>query len=269
MIINQTIVLIKLKYHRMKKNLLVLVICLFCIGQNLQAKDEVIKIVVLGSSTAAGSGPANSANAWVNQYRQYIKAINASSEVINLAVGGYTTYHVLPSDFTPPTDRPSPDTDHNITKALSLNPDVIIINLPSNDAASNYTVVEELNNYKLILEKAAVRNVPVFITTTQPRNFSFEQRQNLIAVCDSTIKRQGTKSIDFWTGIATAGGTINPIYDSGDGVHLNDAAHTVLKNRVVSSNILTYSRSDNEKDTINIDFGSTLSTGAWNNLDSP
>ena len=233
---------------------------------SLQAKEGVIRIVVLGSSTAAGTGPQNPANAWVNQYTQYVKSVNSASDVINLAVGGYTTYHVMPSDFTPPTDRPSPNTERNITKALSYSPDVIIINLPTNDANANYTVTEQLNNYKVILAKATEKNVPVFITTTQPRNFSADQRQNLIAMRDSTIKKWGTKAIDFWTEIANADGTINTKYDMGDGVHLNDAAHTVLKDRVVKSSVLTHSRSDNDKDTINIDFGTTISTGNWNNL---
>ena len=253
----------------MRKIILFIVACLFIwSAESLQAGNGVIKIVVLGSSTAAGAGPTNSANAWVNQYRQYVKAVNASSEVINLAVGGYTTYHVMPSDYAAPANRPSPNTDHNITKALSHHPDVVIINLPTNDAANNYTVVEQLANYKLILEKATAQNVPVWITTTQPRNISLEQRQNLIAMRDSTIKKYGTKAIDFWTDIATAEGTINSMYDMGDGTHLNDAAHTILKDRVVNTDILTYSRSDNEKDTINVDFGSTLSSNAWNNLNS-
>ena len=237
-------------------------------GVVLHAKDGVIKIVVLGSSTAAGSGPTNIANAWVNQYRQYVKSVNSSSEVVNLAVGGYTTYHVMPSDYTPPAGRPAPDAAHNITMALSHNPDVIIINLPTNDAASNYTVVEQLNNYKAILAKATAQKVPVFVTTTQPRNFSADQRQNLIAVRDSTKKQYGTKAIDFWTDIANTDGTVNSKYDMGDGVHLNDAAHTVLKNRVVATSVLTYSRADNDRDTINIDFGTTLSAGNWNNLDN-
>lgn len=252
----------------MKKIFTLFIMFLIAGGLNLQAKDGVIKIVVLGSSTAAGTGPQNPANAWVNQYSQYVKSVNSSSDVINLAVGGYTTYHVMPSDYTPPTDRPSPNTEHNITKALSYSPDVIIINLPTNDANGNYTVTEQLNNYKVILAKAAEKNVPVYITTTQPRNFSADQRQNLIAMRDSTIKKMGTKAIDFWTDIANADGTINTTYDMGDGVHLNDAAHTVLKDRVVKSSVLTYSRSDNDKDTINIDFGTTISTGNWNNLNT-
>ncbi|MEM6349031.1 MAG: hypothetical protein AAF927_34410, partial [Bacteroidota bacterium] len=50
------------------------------------------KIVVLGSSTAAGSGASSSDSAWVNRYRQYLQSINPDNQVVNLAQGGYNTY---------------------------------------------------------------------------------------------------------------------------------------------------------------------------------
>lgn len=238
-------------------------------GTNIYATDAgVIKIVVLGSSTAAGSGPTNVANAWVNQFRRYVQSVNASSDVINLAAGYYTTYHIMPSTYTPPAGRPAPDPERNITKALSYYPDAIVINLPTNDATNSYTVAEQLSNYTEVLTKAALQKVPVYVSTTQPRNLSVELRQNLIAMRDSTTKKLGKYAIDFWTGIAAADGTINPLYDMGDGVHLNDAAHTILANRVEATDILSHSRDVNEPDTINLDFGTTLSTGAWNNLDN-
>lgn len=253
----------------MKKLSLLITFCLFfALGNNLFAEDKVINIVILGSSTAAGSGPKNAANGWVNQYRQYVQSINANSTVTNLAIGGYTTYHVMPSDYTAPDGRPAPDENHNITKALSLNPDVIIINLPTNDAAKGYTVEEQLFNYLKLAQLAYSRSIPVYITTTQPRNISAELRQNLMDVRDSISRNLGNKCIDFWTDIANEDGTVNSKYDSGDGVHLNDDAHTLLKNRVVSTDILDYSRIYSNIDTINIDFGTTLSGKGWNNFQS-
>ena len=52
------------------------------------AQLESYKIVVLGSSTAAGAGVSSSDSAWVNRYRNYLESINPDNEVINLAVGG-------------------------------------------------------------------------------------------------------------------------------------------------------------------------------------
>lgn len=251
----------------MKKILpILLLLLLFAVSSTLSAQNEVIKVVVLGSSTAAGTGPTDSGNAWVNQYREYLKEINISNEVINLAVGGYSTYQVMPSGFTAPSDRPAPDVSHNITKALSLSPDVIIINLPTNDAASGYTKVEQMYNYSVILDSAAIKNVPVYIATTQPRNLSTELRQNLMDVRDSINKYLGEKAIDFWTDIANADGTIATAYDMGDGVHLNDAAHILLASRVEGEDILKYTVDIADYDTINIDLGSLVSTGNWNNM---
>ena len=252
----------------MTKSLRISLLCALIFPLLLSAQNSTIKVAVLGSSTAAGSGPTNTANAWVNQYRQYLKTLNVSNDVINLAVGGYTTYQVMASDYTSPADRPSPNTDHNITKALTYNPDVIIVNLPTNDAASNYTVAEQLSNYRAIQAQAATRNIPIYIATTQPRYGTVEQRKNLMDVRDSINRVFGSKAIDFWTGIANEDGTIQTQYNSGDGVHLNDAAHTVLKNRVVAADILKYSRTESTHDTINIDFGTTLSSGTWNNLNT-
>lgn len=201
-------------------------------------KDKAIRIVVLGSSTAAGTGPRDLRNAWVNRYRKYLQAINGYHEVYNLAVGGYTTYHLLPSGTSVDSTRPQPDIKHNVTKALSLNPDAIIINLPSNDAARSFSVNEQLGNYQVILSEAAAANVPVWITTTQSRNLDSSGRQLLIDMRDSTYSNYGDKAIDFWSEIATLDGTINVIYDSGDGIHLNANGHKILFERVVEKGIL-------------------------------
>ncbi len=198
-----------------------------------------IKIVVLGSSTAAGVGPSSSDSAWVNRYRKHLYQLNTTSNVVNLAVGGYTTYHLMPDDFQPPGNRPAPSVGHNITTALLLDADVIIINLPSNDAARNYSVAEQLANYDSVLAKAGEKNVPVWITTTQPRNLSSSQRQNLMAMRDSTFSRFGEKAIDFWNGLANEDGTIKPEFNSGDNIHLNDKAHRILEQRVIEKDVLS------------------------------
>lgn len=253
----------------MKKFTLLFAIVFTLISSGIaEVQDGVIKVVVLGSSTAAGTGPTNSSNAWVNQYRTYLKGLNPSSEVINLAVGGYSTYQVMPSSSTPASGKPSPDASHNITKALSYSPDVIIINLPTNDAASGYTVEEQMFNYKVVLDSAAAKSVPVYVATTQPRNLDATGRANLIAMRDTIYKYIADKAIDFWTTIANADGTISSTYDYGDGVHLNDAAHILLAERVKAMDILKYSHDDTVYDTINIDLGdpTATSTGNWNNL---
>ncbi len=204
-------------------------------------KGKIERIVILGSSTAAGKGPSSIDSSWVNRFRRYAEKVNLLNKVINLAVSGYTTYHIMPDGFVPTKkNRPLPSKGHNITKALELNPTSIIINLPSNDAFFKYSVDEQIANYKVILKKAKEQNVPVWITTTQPRNNNSDSTmtKELITMRDSTYSLCGNHTIDFWTTLATEKGKINPKYDSGDGIHLNDAGHKILFERVVVKGII-------------------------------
>jgi len=153
---------------------------------------EPVTVVVLGSSTAAGTGPREIGNAWVNRYLAYAESLDADNQVINLAKGGYTTYHLMPRDHLSPEGRPQPDPCRCITMALHLNPDAIVINLPSNDAAYGYSEEEQLANYDSLLALASRREIPVWITTTQPRNLTVQGRANLMAVRDSTLPGLGT-----------------------------------------------------------------------------
>jgi hypothetical protein len=170
----------------------------------------------------------------------------------------------MPTGHNPPGGRPNPDTQRNITKALNLNPDAIIINLPSNDAAFGFSVTEQLANYDSILVLSKRQNVPAWISTTQPRNLSESGRLNLMAMRDSTFARYGHKAIDFWTDLARPDGRINPAYNSGDGVHLNDAGHRILFNRVVEANI-----SDSIVTDIHFSDHIPLEIALYNNYPNP
>ncbi|MGV3539437.1 MAG: GDSL-type esterase/lipase family protein [Rufibacter sp.] len=186
-------------------------------------------IVVLGSSTAAGTGPSAQDSAWVWRYRTYLTQKNTDFNVINLAVGGYTTSSILP------TNNPQ----NNITKALSYNPDAIIINMPSNDAANGVSVQQQMANYDIIAQEAAQANVPLYVTTTQPRNFNGDQAkiQIQLDMIPATNTKFGDKTIDFWTGFQDNTNQMNSLYNSGDGVHMNNLAHRIMFERIVAENI--------------------------------
>lgn len=195
-----------------------------------------VHVVVLGSSTAAGTGPADPANAWVERYRAYLESANAGHTLTNLARGGYNTYRILPAGLGGPDHRLQPDTTRNIERALA-DADAIIINLPSNDANLGIDVATQLAHYATIRARADVSGVPLWIATTQPRNFDAAKRANALAMRDSTRARFGNRSIDFFTGIARPDGTISSLYDAGDGIHLNDAGHAVLFARVAEAGV--------------------------------
>lgn len=195
-------------------------------------------IVVLGSSTSAGTGPSEPKNAWVPRYRAYLQRRFPAFELANLAVGGFTTFQVQPSDFIPPAGRPAPVADKNITAALALKPDAIIVNLPSNDAAAHVPLAEQLANYERIGDLATAAHVPLWVTTSQPRNFGEGAQRTLLTQASAGIKsRFAPRVLDFWTPFADATGRILPEHDSGDGTHLNDAAHARLVEIVAAAEV--------------------------------
>lgn len=59
----------------------------------------------------------------------------------------------------------------------------------------------------------------------------------MFATRDETFERFGTRTIDFFSGLGRPDGTILSPFATGDGVHLNDAAHAVLFARVADARI--------------------------------
>jgi lysophospholipase L1-like esterase len=210
------------------------------VNPNTIGACSVKKIVVLGSSTAYGTGASPSSNSWVNRYANYLQQLNASNSVVNLAVWGYSTYQLMPTTSLPPVGRPVPDTLHNITAAITQNPDAIIVNLPSNDIVAGYTVSEIESNYQTIKDAATQANVPIWFTTTQPRtaNMNAAGQSNQMLLRDWITSTFAPRSVDFWTTLANADGTISSSYAAGDGVHVNNLGHQKLYNRVAGSNLI-------------------------------
>ena len=202
----------------------------------------IYKIVVLGSSTAAGVGPIDINNAWVWRYRNFLTQIDTRYVVENLAVGGFTTYNILPTGTSIPSGiGKTIDTEKNITKALTLNPHGIIINLPSNDAAASFPTIDQITNYHLIRNTALGQGVPVWISSPQPRYFGTNTTAlNIqLEMVTATTVEFGEYAFDFWNGFGIIGGNgILPEFDV-DGVHMNDAGHKILYERVVAKGIHT------------------------------
>lgn len=196
-------------------------------------------IVVIGSSTAAGNGASTLDSAWVWRYRRYVKAADPKAMVVNLAVGGYTTYDLMPSDYTPPTGRPTPKTAANITMALTYNPNAIIVNLPSNDANAGYAISEQMSNYAAMYALAGKANAKMWIMTSQPKYLTdLAKRALLTGAKDSILLVYKSQAINVWDGLAAADATILPKYNSGDGTHLNDAGHRFIYDKTVAAKVL-------------------------------
>jgi lysophospholipase L1-like esterase len=204
-------------------------------------RTTVIRIVVMGSSTAAGAGATHPDSAWVNRYRAFVQKNYPGTEVINLARGGYSTYHLMPGQAAwPPAGRPMPDTARNITKALSLRPNAIILNLPSNDAAAGYALEEQLANFDTIVQSSRRAGVPIWVGSTQPRHFSAAKIWIQLLARDSILEKYGAFAVNFWDDVAEPNGLIQWQTNSGDGIHLNNTGHRLLFERIREKNILPY-----------------------------
>lgn len=205
-------------------------------GYNMRPRAAMLakapRIVVLGSSTAEGVGPKSPDSTWVTLFRHYLQAKQPQATVVNLAVGGYTSYKILPASAEVPFNKPDTDPEHNIDKALSLNPDMIIINMPTNDIIAGYSVEEFRRNLAMVTDIIRQHHIRFYITTTQPRNTIATYRRKLEEMRDIIIRNYPDAYIDCWDGLSTADGNILPQYDSGDGIHLNGLGHQIMFDRI-------------------------------------
>jgi len=212
-----------------------LILNAFIFSLNAQCTSP-INIVVLGSSTSFGTGASNTDSTYVNRYLRFLlDSVNSSCVIHNLARSGYSTYSMQPSSYKPPSKRVRfvPDTLRNITKALSLHPDAIIINFPSNDAGSFFSLKEQKDNFLRVTHLIDSAGIPFWITTTQPRNFTgdalaLEKKALLSEMRNSIIEMYPDNFIDFYDGIQSKSGNILAAYNCGDNIHLNDAGHRLL-----------------------------------------
>lgn len=200
------------------------------------------KLVILGSSTSACAGPSIPDSCYVARLQQYYGSLGIPIAITNLAVGGATVYRAMPSSYVAPMNRETPDISHNITAALATNPDVILVNFPSN-GYDIFSVAEVMFCLRTIKQVANSSGKPCYLTTTQPRSepssFSTsETRRKMAEIKEGVLNEFGSFGINFWDGIVNpADSTILPVYNSGDGIHLNNAAHGILAQRVEQKNI--------------------------------
>jgi lysophospholipase L1-like esterase len=197
-------------------------------------------IAVMGSSSAQGVGANPIDSSWVNLAKAYFQHLGLIDTIYNIAFGGSTTYIGMPTGYTPPAGRPAPDPAYNITTALSYNPDLVIVAYASNDAAGDFTVHETMSNLRTIYQAVIDAGKICYITTTQPRDLLPVQQELLKEERDSVQMEFPVFSLNFYNPLVAADSlTLNPIFDSGDGTHPDNAGHQLLFQVVRDSNILS------------------------------
>ncbi|MFT4739256.1 MAG: lysophospholipase L1-like esterase [Marivirga sp.] len=187
-------------------------------------------IVVLGSSTAEGYGITPFDSAWVGRLDTWLGDNSTNYTLTNLAVGGFSTYEIRP-DGSDNGANAAVDVDYNITKALSLNPDYLIINLPSNNANLLIPADTTMAHYREIKALADKAGIKTFIISPQPRNMGGEKKVTLLKELDSVRAGFGNYVIDVFDSLAKNDGNIRDEYFL-DYAHVNKDGHAYIFSKV-------------------------------------
>ena len=200
------------------------------------------KLAIIGSSTSACYALVSNDSCYVSLLEHHYETVNPQDTTIErLAQVGTNVYNGMPSSYVSPYGAGfEPLAGKNITAAVALSPNVIIVNYPTN-AYDALSVTEVMVCLRTIRDSANIKGIPCFVTTSQPRTSpaSFNTpaiKRKLAEIKDSVLAEFGSFALDFWTGL------INPAdttirYNSGDDIHMNGLGHAELYQRVLAKNI--------------------------------
>jgi lysophospholipase L1-like esterase len=228
----------------MPTRIVALLALMLCIWNNAAGQTKTVVVVVMGSSTAEGAGAwPREDSSWVSRLTKAVRTNtndNADTVVYNLGLGGTTTYVGRETGFVPPQGYAGPNPERNISKTLSLNPDIILVNYPSNDVANNMTTSATMGNYDKYLEMATSAGVKIYFLTTQPRDaLSDAQKVQLRDQKDAIISAYPFASINVWDAlVAPDRYNIHPDVSAGDGIHVNNTGHRRIFEAVAASSFV-------------------------------
>jgi lysophospholipase L1-like esterase len=186
--------------------------------------------VVMGSSTAAGVG-ASPGQGWAAQVAR--QAAPLQVELVNLARAGALTPQALPTATPPAAGRPGPDPAINIDRAMAHGPRLLLLAFPSNDAVAGYPAAETVAHLLRLREIAQAASAAAVLLSSQPRDgLSAAQRATLDETDRLGAAAFGACFVDVRTVLAGPDGGIAAAYAAGDGVHLNDAGHRLIAERL-------------------------------------
>jgi hypothetical protein len=186
--------------------------------------------VVMGSSTAAGAGASLLDSAWPYLLKKYYEDLGIVDTMHDIAWPGYTTYQGMPTG-SPYPDTLAPDANVNVTRALSFDPDVVIVSYPSNDLLLHYGMRAFMSNLHTIYDTVVAHHKRCVVTSSQPRDDADSiGRVLLLAARDSILLEFPGNSVNFWDPVVSSDGSlsINPLDSAGDLVHYNNTGHRAL-----------------------------------------
>jgi lysophospholipase L1-like esterase len=189
----------------------------------LLAMTNLQKVVVLGSSTAYGVGSTGGTNGWADMLRTNLAA--KGLQVINASISG---------------TRPGVGTDNGISRfykdvAVHQPQFVIIAYVIGNEGIDSLGVddkqiaVMNFQSNRLQLAKMclAIGAIPILNTSYGRSAFSVADYQ-MLQECYWQDMASGFKVVDFTAPLDNFQGGMAGAYDSGDGIHPNDAGHKAM-----------------------------------------
>jgi acyl-CoA thioesterase-1 len=185
---------------------------------------------IIGSSTALGVGAQTLSWAQALQRTYAYRSVS----IRNLAIAGMTTYEALPTGSPTVASRPVPSLTANVDAALATSPKLLLVSYPTNDTANGYAADETVGNLLTIRSAALSRGVPVIVLSTQPRNLDTTQLARLAEIDGLVSQNVGPCFVAVREALAGPDGRLAPQYDSGDGIHPNDAGHALIHDRVAA-----------------------------------
>ena len=193
-------------------------------------------VVVIGSSTAAGTGASSPATSWVGRITAAAAERCPQTKITNLGVGGYTTWQGMPAAASRPAGRPASDAMHNVEAALALHPDLVMIFFPSNDAASSFPLSETMANQTALRDSVRTAGAADMIIGPFPRAFTDPGQIALMTGLRDQLPAIGaSRYVALWDALAATDNMVQTQYAAGDGIHLNDAGHAVVAQLVQAS----------------------------------
>ncbi len=240
---------------------------------NLKTPGQTAKKVVwIGSSTTAGTGATTEDSAVCYRFYNWgvkngLISNTSSASSCNLGVATTSVFNAMPTGYIPTGSQASPDPVHNVTAALALNPDIVIVNFPTN-GYDVLSIPEIMMAFRTIYNTVAAAGKQCYITTTQPRiDFTASVQLKLQTIRDSILNAFGSNAINFYDGMVVSNTTsFIPEYSYGDGIHFNNLGHRMLFEQVVAKNIFSPYQSSPvviANSTSNNTTISGLTTGAY------
>lgn len=206
----------------------------WAVNRNQITTASKFRIVAIGSSTLAGSGASSDSTSLVGRTQQWLTSNTNNGIIIPLSLSGASSELFMPEGYS------NINPVLNVDAAISTKPSCALISLPSNDIVNGLTPSQFVNNLLVIYNHFRNYGIPCFVTTTQPRSDASSGQQTNLASSASLIRSSFPSEfvIDVFdllrdTGAGTAA-VLNASYDSGDGIHLNDAGHLILSNEFIS-----------------------------------